>query len=52
MRAWGFVFLTYGIVWSAILVYVLRLWRKYRRIKTELALYQSEAQRNPSEERI
>ncbi|MET0644742.1 MAG: CcmD family protein [Candidatus Binatia bacterium] len=37
MGAWGFVFLAYGIVWCAILIYWLTLKRRLRRAETELA---------------
>ena len=37
MGAWGFVFLAYGIVWGAILIYWLTLKRRLRRAQTELA---------------
>ena len=37
MGAWKFVFLAYGIVWCAILIYWLTLKRRLRRAETELA---------------
>ena len=37
MGAWGFVFLAYGIVWGAILIYWVALKRRLRRAQTELA---------------
>jgi CcmD family protein len=37
MGAWGFVFLAYGIVWCAILMYWVTLKRRLRRAQTELA---------------
>lgn len=37
MAQWGFVFLAYGIVWAALLLYILRLKRRYRRVQTELS---------------
>ena len=37
MGAWGFVFLAYGIVWCAILIYWVTLKRRLRRAETELA---------------
>ena len=37
MGAWGFVFLAYGIVWGAILIYWFTLKRRLRRAETELA---------------
>jgi CcmD family protein len=36
MDAWGFVFLPYGIVWGAILIYWLTVKRRLRRAETEL----------------
>ena len=36
MGAWGFVFLAYGIVWCAILIYWLTLKRRLRRAEAEL----------------
>ena len=37
MAAWGFVFLAYGIVWCAVLIYLVALRRRRRRAETELA---------------
>jgi CcmD family protein len=37
MEAWGFVFLAYGIVWCAILLYWVTLKRRLQRAETELA---------------
>jgi CcmD family protein len=37
MGAWEFVFLAYGIVWCAILIYWLTLKRRLRRAEVELA---------------
>jgi CcmD family protein len=37
MSAWGFVFLAYGVVWGAILIYWLTLKRRLRRAEAELA---------------
>lgn len=36
MGAWGFVFLAYGIVWGALLLYLFSLKRRFRRAETEL----------------
>jgi CcmD family protein len=36
MDAWGFVFLAYGIVWCAILIYWLTLRRRFGRAEAEL----------------
>jgi CcmD family protein len=41
MGAWGFVFLAYGIVWGALLLYLLSLKRRFRRAEAELAQWQS-----------
>ncbi len=37
MSAWGFVFLAYGIVWTAILLYLVGLKRRLKRAELELA---------------
>jgi len=37
MGAWGYVLLAYGIVWGAILLYLIALKRRYRRAEGELA---------------
>jgi CcmD family protein len=37
MGAWGFVSLAYGIVWAAILLYLLGLKRRYKKAESELA---------------
>lgn len=37
MSAWGFVFLAYGVVWGAILIYWLTLKRRLRRAEADLA---------------
>ncbi len=37
MRAWGFVFMAYGIVWCALLVYLFALKRRLRKAETELS---------------
>jgi len=50
MGRWGFVLLAYGIVWSVILFYILHLFRKYRKIKAELAFYRNGADQNSPEE--
>jgi CcmD family protein len=43
MRAWSFVFLAYGIVWGAIVLYLISLKRRYHKAEVELAqLYQAE----------
>lgn len=36
MSPWSFVFLTYGIVWGAILFYFVALKRRYQRAAQEL----------------
>lgn len=37
MSGWGFVFLAYGIVWLALLLYLFFLKRRARRVETELS---------------
>jgi CcmD family protein len=37
MASWGFVALAYGIVWSAIVVYLFFLKRRYKKAQTELS---------------
>jgi CcmD family protein len=37
MSAWGFVFLAYGIVWLALLLYLFSLKRRATRIEAELS---------------
>ena len=37
MNAWRYVFLAYGIVWGALMVYIFSLKRRFRRAETELA---------------
>jgi len=37
MRAWSFVFLAYGIVWGAIVLYLISLIRRYHKAELELA---------------
>jgi len=41
MGQWGFVFLAYGVVWSAILLYLVSLKSRLRRAETEKTLLQS-----------
>ena len=41
MGAWGYVFLAYGIVWSAIVLYLLCLKRRLRLAETEAAQLRS-----------
>ncbi|MFQ5682024.1 MAG: CcmD family protein [Candidatus Binatia bacterium] len=36
MEAWGFVFLAYGIVWCALLLYLFMLKRRLRKAEEEL----------------
>jgi CcmD family protein len=35
MGSWGFVFLAYGIVWLALLVYLFGLKKRLRQVETE-----------------
>ncbi len=37
MGPWGFVFLAYGIVWSALLIYLFSLKRRLRKAERELS---------------
>ena len=37
MGAWGYVFLAYGIVWGALLIYLFSLKRRYHRAEMEVA---------------
>ncbi|HWH78178.1 MAG TPA: CcmD family protein [Candidatus Binatus sp.] len=47
MGAWGFVSLAYGIVWGAILFYLVALKRRYQNAEAELnQLRSSEATQN------
>ncbi|MEE8075732.1 MAG: CcmD family protein [Candidatus Binatia bacterium] len=39
MGHWEFVFLAYGIVWSAVLLYLVLLKRRLRKAEAERALY-------------
>ncbi|MBI4522588.1 MAG: CcmD family protein [Deltaproteobacteria bacterium] len=41
MGAWGFVFLAYGIVWSALLLYLVTLKRRIRNAEREFSLHSS-----------
>jgi len=41
MGRWGFVFLAYGIVWGALLLYLFTLKRRFRRAETELTRLRS-----------
>jgi len=41
MGAWDYVFLAYGIVWGAILLYLISLKRRFRRAESELAQLRS-----------
>lgn len=41
MSAWGFVFLAYGIVWFALLVYLGNLKRRFRKVERELSSLRS-----------
>jgi CcmD family protein len=42
VSGWGYVFLAYGIVWSAIVVYTVSLKRRYARARAELEGLQSD----------
>ena len=41
MGPWGFVFLAYGIVWIALLLYLVTLKRRFRRVEEELSRLRS-----------
>jgi CcmD family protein len=41
MSSWGYVFLAYGIVWGALLLYLFSLKRRFRRAESELAQLRS-----------
>ena len=41
MSAWGFVFLAYGIVWFALLIYLGNLKRRFRKVEKELSSLRS-----------
>jgi CcmD family protein len=41
MGGWNFVFLAYGIVWGAILLYLVSLKRRYRKAEVELSQMRS-----------
>ncbi len=41
MGPWGFVFLAYGIVWSALLIYFFGLKRRLHKAEKELAQQRS-----------
>jgi len=51
MSHWGYVFLAYGIVWAAILIYLATLRSRLKKTEAELALIESspepEAARDP-----
>lgn len=41
MGPWGFVFLAYGIVWIALLLYLFRLKRRFRKVDAQLSQLRS-----------
>lgn len=41
MSPWGFVFLAYGIVWSALLLYLFILKHRVRKVEVELSSLRS-----------
>lgn len=45
MSPWGFVFLAYGIVWGALLLYLFLLKRRLHKIEAELAALRSSEDR-------
>ena len=42
MGPWGFVFLAYGVVWFALILYLIVLKRRLRRAEAELVGHRSE----------
>ncbi len=49
MGHWGFVFLAYGIVWSAILLYLFLLKRRLQKAEAEQALFRSSSRSDDNE---
>ncbi len=45
MGPWGFVLLAYGIVWTALLLYLLILKRRFRKVEAELSRLRSEGRK-------
>lgn len=43
MGSWGFVFLAYGIVWLALLAYLVGLKKRLREVEVELSRLRSAA---------
>jgi len=41
MDSWGYVFLAYGVVWGALLLYLFALKRRFRRAEIEVAALSS-----------
>lgn len=41
MGLWGYVFLAYGIVWAALLIYLFNLKRRLYKLESELSLRSS-----------
>jgi len=37
MNPWGFVFLAYGVVWSALVLYLFSIRRRLRKVETKKA---------------
>jgi CcmD family protein len=46
MGHWGFVFLTYGIVWSAIVLYLVILKRRLGRVEREVSPFRDRGNLN------
>ncbi len=46
MGHWGFVFLAYGIVWSAIVLYLVLLKRRLRKVERAVDLYRDRGNLN------
>jgi len=51
MKAWDFVFLAYGIVWSALVFYLTVLRRRCRKIEAELVRLQSPGDKKKNEQK-
>ncbi len=41
MGPWGFVLLAYGVVWTALVLYLFILKRRFRKVETELSRLRS-----------
>ena len=48
MDHWGYVFLAYGIVWAAILIYLAALRSRLKKVESELALIDPSPEPEPA----